>query len=98
MVENLLPCLKGSVEPLLHPDHLYTRAEVLTRPCPVPARPGVYAWYFNRAPGQITTSNTHQAGGCSLLYLGISPKAPPENGRSASRLLLHCWCVRHRYP
>src|SRR5262245_29414 len=45
---------QACVERLLHPDHLYTRSEVLGRPCPVPARPGLYAWYFNQSPPQVT--------------------------------------------
>jgi hypothetical protein len=35
---------------LLRPARLYSRQDVLTRPRPVPRRPGVYAWYFREVP------------------------------------------------
>jgi len=41
--------MEGDLAPqadvLLNPARLWTRAEVLVRPCPVPREPGVYAWY-----------------------------------------------------
>jgi hypothetical protein len=73
------------IHPLLGPARLYTRAEVLARPCPVPAQPGVYAWYFDRAPGSTPLEGTHSMGGWSLLYVGISPRAPRTAATSASR-------------
>jgi hypothetical protein len=38
------------IDALLRPTHLFTRQEVLSKPWPVPARPGVYAWYFREVP------------------------------------------------
>jgi len=64
---------------------LYTRDQVLTRPCPVPVEPGVYAWYFDRPPGGTPLENVHSVNGWSLLYVGISPRAPRPDGTSASR-------------
>ena len=64
---------------------MFTRAEVLTDPYPVPSEPGVYGWWFRALPTQLDTSNCLKRDGCALLYTGISPKAPPANGRSASR-------------
>jgi hypothetical protein len=76
------------MECLYAPAHLYTSAEVLACPCPVPATAGVYMWYFDEAPAGINTSGCHHVGDRTLLYVGISPKAPPANGRASSRSTL----------
>ncbi|MFJ5230669.1 GIY-YIG nuclease family protein [Kitasatospora sp. NPDC088391] len=64
---------------LEHPERLWTAAEVLTRPSPVPARPGVYGWHFTTAlrPGL-------PAG--RLLYVGIAPRGMPEGRPSRQSL------------
>jgi hypothetical protein len=56
---------------------------VLARPSPVPSRPGVYGRYFKEPPWPIDTSQCMTWDGCTLLYGGIAPKAPPANGRPA---------------
>ena len=66
---------------LLSPDQLYRASDVLKRPCAVPASPGIYAWYFTRMLGFIRSDGCHKVGDHVLLYMGISPKAPPDNGR-----------------
>jgi hypothetical protein len=73
------------VDGLVRPARLWSRAEVLGRPSPVPGRPGVYSWYFSELPWPIDTSQCMTWEGCTLLYGGIAPKAPPANGRPASR-------------
>jgi hypothetical protein len=70
---------------LLAPQKLWTREEVLRSPSVVPASPGVYAWYFKRGPANVPTEGCVAIDGKVLLYVGISPKAPPANGRLASR-------------
>ena len=70
---------------LVRPAHLWSRAEVLVRPSPVPRRAGVYGWYFRELPRPIDTSQCVTWDGCTLLYGGIAPKAPPVNGRPASQ-------------
>lgn len=67
---------------------LRSRDEVLSRPCPVPLEPGVYAWFFKRVPHQIDVTGCYSTDGMTLLYVGISPKEPPTNGRAASRSTL----------
>ena len=62
-----------------------TRAQVLTTPCPVPATPGVYGWWFRELPAEINTSGCAKKDGLTLLYTGISPSAPPTNGKSPSK-------------
>ena len=70
---------------LVSPQKLWFREEVLRSPSVVPAAPGVYAWYFKRAPPHVPTECCVASDGKVLLYVGISPKAPPANGRPASR-------------
>jgi hypothetical protein len=67
------------------PERLWSREEVLSRPCPVPTKAGLYAWYFDQVPTgpDVRGCSVHE--GKTLLYIGISPKAPPRNGRPASR-------------
>src|SRR5918912_1397479 len=78
----------GLVARVLHPERLFNAAEVTARPSPVPARPGVYGWYFSEVPPSVPTDQCHWLDGKALLYVGISPKAPPTNGRPASRQTL----------
>lgn len=72
---------------LLAPARVWSCGEVLQRPCPVPARPGVYAWYFKELPYPIDTRGCVVLGDLTLLYAGISPKAP-RDGRAGSRQTL----------
>ena len=70
---------------LLRPAKLLCRNEILSRDCPVPKKPGVYAWYFRQMPHGVPTTDCHKFDNLNLLYVGISPKAPPLNGASPSR-------------
>lgn len=70
---------------LLSPATVWTRGEVLTRPSPVPAEPGVYAWYFDEPPPGVPLQGCHTTSDGVLLYVGISPKAPSQNGVRPSR-------------
>lgn len=86
---------KGSQEPavgtthplgmLLAPERVTTRSEVFSRPSPVPAESGVYAWYFDVAPPGVPLLGTHQTAFGNLLYVGISPSEPPRNGKAPSK-------------
>lgn len=67
---------------------LRSRDEVLSRPSPVPSEPGVYAWFFKEVPRLIDVTGCYSTDGMTLLYVGISPKEPPTNGRAASRSTL----------
>lgn len=81
--------------PLLHPARLWTRAEVLARPSPVPATPGIYAWYFPPLPIAVDWSGCVEVDGRRLLYVGISPKPPPGDGTAASRQQLRSRLRQH---
>jgi len=69
---------------------------VLQRPCPVPRGPGVYGWYFKELPYPIDTRGCVVLADLTLLYVGISPKAPPRNGRAESRETLRSR-IRYHY-
>jgi hypothetical protein len=79
------PDLGDCVEHFLKPERLWRRDEVVQRPSPIPAVPGVYGWWFDRLPAQIDVAACHQLQDFVLLYTGISPKRPPMNGRPPSR-------------
>lgn len=73
---------------LLHPKRLWSRKEVLEQPCPIPKAPGIYAWYFKDVPQEVPFEGCNQFSGFTLLYAGISPKAPPKNGAKPSKQTL----------
>lgn len=75
----------AKVHALVSPLKLWRRSEVLHRPSPVPAAAGVYAWWFDEPPADFSTVGCAQSGDLTLLYTGISPKRPPQNGRPPSR-------------
>jgi hypothetical protein len=76
------------LQELTSPSRLWSRAEVLARPSPAPAEPGIYAWYFRELPGCVDAADCVRNGDSTLLYIGISPAAPPKNGRRRSRQTL----------
>src|SRR5690349_13002148 len=67
------------------PDRLWSREEVLSRPCPVPAASGVYGWYFRDLPCIADTTGCADAYGLKLLYVGISPSQPATIGKVPTR-------------
>jgi hypothetical protein len=67
------------------PARVFSRQDVLVRPSPVPARPGVYGWWFRRLPSLVAADGCCHYEGLALLYAGISPDRPPRNGRPASK-------------
>jgi len=79
-----LDTLRFAHPALLSPQKLWSRKEVLSSPSIVPAAPGVYAWYFKRAPANAPTEDCPTFEGKVLLYVG-SPKAPTLNGKPPSR-------------
>ncbi|MFE9658055.1 GIY-YIG nuclease family protein [Micromonospora sp. NPDC006431] len=83
-------------EALLRPARLCRAEEVRGRDCPIPAAPGVYAWYFTSLPRLVPVAGCHKQHGAVLLYVGISPKAPPVNGRPPSRQTIRSR-IRYHY-
>ena len=78
---------------LVQPARLWSRAEVLARPSPVPSHPGVYGWYFRQLPWPIDTAPCVTWSGCTLLYGAASPQGTVRQ-RPASQLTLR---MRIRY-
>ena len=75
---------------LTAPVRLWTRSEVLAKPCPVPSSPAVYAWYFRDLPSQkINTAECVRVGDLTLLYGGISPRNLASKQRLRDRLCNH---------
>ena len=70
-----------SIERLSRPGRIYSRHEILSRPCPVPAENGAYAWFFKTVPAIVPTEGCTTHDGMKLLYVGISPdkKGKPES-------------------
>lgn len=69
----------------VNPARMFSRQDVLARPSPVPARDGVYGWWFRRLPPLVATGGCCRHQNLTLLYAGISPDRPPRNGRPASK-------------
>lgn len=86
----------SAVDEFLNASQLLSRDEVLTKPFPIPASPGVYGWWFDRIPAGAPTQNCAARDGSMLLYVGISPKAPPMNGKPPSKATLQSR-VRYHY-
>ncbi|MFL6118677.1 GIY-YIG nuclease family protein [Actinophytocola sp.] len=59
--------------------------EATSRRSVVPARSGVYAWYFDEVPSGVPTEGCRVSAFGTLLYVGIAPKAPPANGARPSK-------------
>jgi hypothetical protein len=74
---------------LLNPERLFSRAEILSRPCPIPAKRGVYAWYFSAIPDGVPTDGCLSVDGHTLLYVGISPKNDSSSQNLRKRITYH---------
>ena len=95
MAERFGPEMFLSLESdLFDPDHFWTQEEIIARPSPVPRSPGVYAWYFRDLEEVVPSSECLYHKGFRLLYAGISPSAPPRNGKAPST---HSFRHRIRY-
>jgi GIY-YIG catalytic domain len=82
--------VEQAVDALLYPGHLYSAADCLCRPSPIPTSPGVYAWYFDEVPLGVPIDGCHHALGHTPLYVGIAPKAAKGQGVKPSiRTLRH---------
>ena len=49
-----------SLFPIISPERLFSRAEVLQRPSLVPAASGLYAWYFRDFPAVIPNQHAQR--------------------------------------
>jgi hypothetical protein len=69
----------------IRPARMFSRNDVLSNPSPVPSQDGVYGWWFRRLPPLVVANDCSRHQDLTLLYAGISPDRPPQNGRPASR-------------
>nr|WP_318382211.1 hypothetical protein [uncultured Enterobacter sp.] len=65
-----------------YPETTYSRAEVMSKPTPVPAVNGVYFWWFKEIPPGVPAEGCITCDGYTLLYVGISPD---QRGKPSSR-------------
>lgn len=72
---------------IIRPKKLFSSQDFISRPCPVPAQPGVYAWFFREVPPTVPTDGCVNHNGLWLLYIGISPKRPTRFGRQSQQNL-----------
>lgn len=75
----------ADLDPLFDPNRLIRGRDVVADPKAIPKEPGVYAWFFDQVPPEVPTDGCVVVAGFPLLYVGISPKAPPRPGGAASR-------------
>ena len=87
--------LSTEAEAFVRPSLLFSRSEILNRPCPIPATAGVYGWWFRRLPTTMDVTGCRGFNGHILLYTGISPRRPPANGRRPSAQSLRTRIVTH---
>src|SRR3989337_2987402 len=74
---------------LTHPEWVSSRAEILSKPCPVDHKPGIYAWYFQEIPPGVPIEACFTYQGLTLLYGGISPSEPSTRTGIASQQNLY---------
>jgi hypothetical protein len=63
--------------------------EVIDDPALVPDRPGVHAWWFDKAPLLVPLSGVLQQGPWRWLYLGASPCRPASRATLREELACH---------
>ena len=80
---------QGLILQLTRPGRLFSRREVLSKPCPVPAAPGLYAWYFGTIPPGVPADGCVVLDGWTLLYAGISPKNVTSRQHVRQRTTYH---------
>jgi len=74
---------------LTDPSVFYSRPEVLSKPSPVPAERGLYAWFFKEVPGITPMDGCIVKDNLTLLYVGISPKNDTSTQNLRKRITYH---------
>ena len=80
-----MPITSLLADPLI----LYSRSDVLSKPCPVPQNRGLYAWFFKEVPPNVPTDGCMTKDGMTLLYVGISPKNETSTQNLRKRIIYH---------
>ena len=68
---------------------LYSREDCLKSSDNLPARSGVYAWWFKEVPPHVPVKGCVSHQGCYLLYVGIAPSKPISSQNLRSRIRTH---------
>jgi hypothetical protein len=83
------PAAKPSTNPFLMEAPFYSWADVRdNRQLPPPA-PGVYGWFFRKAPSGVPISGCLERNGALLLYVGIAPRRADGIETLRSRIRYH---------
>lgn len=86
-METSLPAL---VPTILHPERLFSTAEIIGNPTLVPACPGIYGWYFDSCteilPGDFC-EGCYRYQRKTLLYFGIARKNETSHATLNSRII-----------
>lgn len=78
------------IQELLAPAKLWLRTEILiTKPSPIPAQSGVYAWYFRQFPAVVPIQDCHCYNDYTLLYVGLAPSRPNSSNCLRKRIKQH---------
>jgi hypothetical protein len=78
-----------NISRLTNPSKVFSRSDVLTKPCPVPKERGLYAWFFKKIPPNIPIEDCVTMNGLNLLYVGISPKNEQSTQKLHKRVTNH---------
>jgi len=76
-------------EPLTQPETLLKRQIALTKPSPIPAISGIYAWWFREVPPAVPVEGCIVKDGLTLLYAGISPSSARSRQSLRKRITYH---------
>ena len=76
------------IDKLSEAEALHSRQDVLSRPCPVPAVPGLYVWYFTDLPN-APLREVLPAAPFRLAYIGIAPGRAGSLATLRSRIRQH---------
>jgi hypothetical protein len=79
--------MQSGVKAFRRPSRLWSRGDVLGSPSAVPNAPGIYGWYLRELPPVVPTTTCVACDGLTLLYIGIAPRPPAQNGRISKRTL-----------
>ena len=72
---------------LLSPQSLISTARLINDREAIPGRPGVYGWWIKPTLLRVPFAETRMFDGYHLLYVGIAPRAPTEDGRQSRSTL-----------
>lgn len=74
---------------LLEPEKLFSWSELRSDEERPPKSSGLYAWYFDQAPGEAPLKECHSFGRWKLLYIGISPATSGSKSTIRDRIRYH---------